>query len=150
MRIGPNLPAKMRGDEVVKMPEVVMDTFNDPHAIKFLATVDSEGTPNTVPIGSLIAVNEEMLAFADMMLNKTKKNLLATGKVAATVYKPPMTAYQVKGTFQGFQTSGPLIEMYNEQEPIRLSAISNVSSVGTIKVEEVYFAQVPFPGRRIA
>lgn len=134
----------------MKIPKLVMDKFNDIHAIKFLATVDSEGIPNTVPIGSLIAADEETLAFADMLINKTKKNLLATKKAAATVYKPPMTAYQVKGTFQGFQTSGPLIEMYNGQEMMRLSTISNVSSVGIIKVEEVYFAQAPFPGKRIA
>nr|MDO8098441.1 pyridoxamine 5'-phosphate oxidase family protein [Candidatus Njordarchaeota archaeon] len=132
------------------MPKQIVGMFNDPAAVKFMATVDTEGKPNTVVIASLIAMDQETLAFADLMMNKTKKNLMTTKRVAVTVYKPPMSSFQVKGTFLGFQTSGPLIEIYNQVDQMRLSATSNVDKVGLIKVEEVYMNQLPFPGRRIA
>lgn len=132
------------------MPKVVQDLFNDPDAIKFLATVDTEGKPNVVMISSLVAIDEETLAFADLMMNKTKKNLLATKKVAATVFKPPMASYQVKGTFEGFQTSGFLVDVFNEADQLRYSSYLNVKQAGTIRVEEVYLAQLPIPGKRIA
>jgi len=135
---------------LAKMPKEIMELFNDPASIKFLATVDSQGKPNVVVIASLVAINDETLAFADMMINKTKRNLMTTKKVAATVYKPTMSSFQVKGTFLGFVREGPLVEMFNMPDPIRLNTVSNVDQVGLIKVEEVYFAQMPFPGRRIA
>ncbi|MGQ9722928.1 MAG: pyridoxamine 5'-phosphate oxidase family protein, partial [Candidatus Jordarchaeum sp.] len=130
---------------VLNLPTVV-----NPASIKFLATVDSEGKPNAVVIASLVAIDDETLAFADLMINKTKENLLNTKKVAATVYKPAMNSFQVKGTFMGFQNSGLLIDIFNSVDQIRLNTVSNIDSIGLIKVEEVYFAQMPFPGRRIA
>ena len=135
---------------MAKMPKEVMELFNDPASIKFMATVDSEGKPNAVVVASLVAIDDETLAFADMMINKTKKNLMTTKKVAATVYKPTMSSFQVKGTFVEFQNSGLLVEIFNSVDQIRLNTVSNIDSVGLIKVEEVYFAQMPFPGRRIA
>ena len=135
---------------MAKMPKEVMELFNDPASIKFMATVDSEGKPNAVVVASLVAIDDETLAFADLMINKTKKNLLTTKKVAATVYKPTMSSFQVKGTFVEFQNSGLLVEIFNSVDQIRLNTVSNIDSVGLIKVEEVYFAQMPFPGRRIA
>lgn len=135
---------------MAKMPKEVMELFNNPASIKFLATVDSEGKPNAVVIASLVAIDDETLAFADLMINKTKENLLNTKKVAATVYKPAMNSFQVKGTFMGFQNSGLLIDIFNSVDQIRLNTVSNIDSIGLIKVEEVYFAQMPFPGRRIA
>jgi len=135
---------------LAKMPRVVQDLFNDLNAIKFLATVDAEGKPNVVMISSLVAIDEETLAFADLMMNKTKKNLLTTKKVAATVFKPPLASYQVKGTFEGFQTSGFLVDVFNEHELLRHSSYMNVKQAGTIRVEEVYLAQLPTPGKRIA
>lgn len=139
---------------MVKMPKQVMDLFNDQSAIKFLSTVDPEGIPNVALIASLTTADEETLAFADVMMNKTKKNLTLSKnvpkKVAAVVYKPLMAQYQVKGTFLGFQTSGPLLDAYKKSELDVLRQASSILSVGTIKVEEVYLSQPPLPGKRIA
>jgi hypothetical protein len=132
------------------MAKDVSATFNDPTAIKFLATTDEDGTPNNALVGTLLAVDDETLAFADMMLCKTKKNLETTKKAAATVWKPAMTSFQVKGTFLGWQTNGPLIEMYNQPEMMRLNTTGRIDKIGLIKVEEVYLSSIPLPGRRLA
>lgn len=52
---------------MAKMPKQVMELFNDPASIKFLATVDSEGKPNAVVIASMVAIDNRTLAFADLI-----------------------------------------------------------------------------------
>jgi len=139
---------------MAKMPKQVMDLFNDPDAVKFLATVDAEGKPNCAFIASLMAPGEDILIFADMMMNKTKKNLTNTKKVAATVYKAPWSSYQVKGTFEGFQRSGLLYDMAQalskESPQLKGKIYFYIKQIGVIRVEEVYLSQVPIPGKRIA
>ncbi len=66
---------------------------------------------NAVPKGSLRAVSEEVIAFADIFGDKTNKNLQLNKKVSALAFKMnPVTGYQIKGTFLGFQTSGELFD----------------------------------------
>ena len=87
-------------------------------------------------------------------MNKTKKNLISTGKVAATVFKAPWSSYQVKGTFEGFQRSGPLYDMaqaISKESPfLKGKVYFYIKQVGVIRVDEVYLSQTPIPGKRIA
>ena len=94
---------------MAKMPQVVMEKFADMEAAKFMATVDADGMPNVAAILSIMPFGEEKLVFVDLMMNKTRKNLLDNGKVAVSVLTKEAVSYQVKGTFEGFQTSGPLL-----------------------------------------
>ena len=93
---------------MAKMAQEVIDLFNEPQASKVLATCDNASTLNVVPKGTIAAVDEETVAFGDIMGDKTNVNLEATRKAAVAVFKMqmPPVGYQVKGTFQGFQTSG--------------------------------------------
>ena len=139
---------------MAKMPKQVMDLINDPDAVKFLATIDDEGKPNCALIASLSAAGEDTLIFADLMMNKTKKNLISTRRVAATVYKAPWSSYQIKGTFEGFQSSGFLYDMaqaLSKESPLLKGKVYfYIKQIGVIKVDEVYLSQVPIPGKRIA
>ena len=87
---------------MAKMPQVVMEKFADMEAAKFMATVDDEGVPNVAPILSLMPFGEDKLVFVDIMMNKTRKNLLSNGKVAASVLTKDGISYQVKGA-RGFR-----------------------------------------------
>ena len=120
---------------MVKMPEEVMEIFNDWSASKAVATADAEGKLNVVPVRTFSVVDEETLAFGDVFLGKTKANLETTQKVAVTAFKGS-TGYQIKGTFQEFLTSGPIFEEMKEavKEKLKLDAKSAV----ILKVEEVY------------
>lgn len=132
---------------MVKMPKEVMDMFNDLEASKVLATVDAEGKINVVPVGSLAAVDEETIAFAELFVEKTKRNLEATRRASATAFKG-LEGYQVKGTFQGFQTSGPIFDQLGGKVKELLGL--DVKSVGTIRVEEVYSVAPSEQGKKIA
>jgi hypothetical protein len=80
------------------------------------------------------------------------RNLEATKKAAVTIFKivtaPPFPAFQIKGTFQGFQTSGPLFDQFAKQ--IKQALGMDIKGVGTIKVEEVYSSSPLEPGKKLA
>jgi hypothetical protein len=70
-------------------------------------------------------------------------------KVSALAFKTnPVTGYQVKGTFIGFQTSGELFDRFAKEvkEEIKLG----IRAVGTIRVDEIYAVAPPEPGKKIA
>lgn len=128
---------------MAKMPKEVMDLFNDPKAYKVLATADATGNPNVVPKGSIIAVDEETIAFADVMGKKTNANIDANKKVALLAFKMSpdgSTGYQAKGIFHEFQTSGALLDRFSKfLEPRGLKP----KTAGIIKVDEVYNCMPP-------
>lgn len=135
---------------MAKMPKEVMDMLKDPQSAKALATCDDAAKLNVVPKGTLTAVDDETIAFADIFGDKTNVNLKATHKAAVAVFGMalPPVGYQVKGTFQGFQTSGALFDTFAQQVKQLLNL--DVRAVGTIKVNEVYAAGVPAPGTKMA
>ena len=126
-----------------KLPKEAMDLFNDPQASKVIATVDANGKPNVAAKGTLMAVDEETIAYSEMAGAKTRANLESTKKAAVLVFKG-RTTYQVKGDFQGFQTSGDVFGQVAKQVKERLNI--DIKNVGIIKVEEVY----GIGGRKIA
>ena len=134
---------------MAKMPKEVVDLFNDPSSAKVLATAGADLEVNAVPKGSVRALDEERLAFADIFGGKTNKNLEANKKVSVLAFKMnPVAGYQIKGTFLGFQTSGDLFDRFAREvkERIKLS----IKAVGTIRVDEVYAVAPPQPGKKIA
>jgi len=135
---------------MAKMSKEVMEVFNDPSSAKVLATAGSTALEvNAVPKGSLRAVSEEVIAFADIFGDKTNKNLQLNKKVSALAFQTsPVAGYQVKGTFLGYQTSGELFEGFAKmvKEKIKL----DIRAVGTIRVDEVYAVAPPEPGKKIA
>ena len=120
---------------MAKLPQEAMDLFNDPKALKLIATVDAVGKPNVAAKGSVTAIDDETIAYVEMAGTKTRTNLEATKKAAVLACKG-MKSYQAKGVFQGFQTSGNIFQRVAKQlkEAFNLDA----KNVGIIKVEEVY------------
>jgi hypothetical protein len=134
---------------MAKMSKEVMDVFNDPKSVKVLATAGTILEIDAVPKGSLRALDEELIAFADIFGDKTNQNLEVNKKVAALAIRmDPVAGYQIKGTFQGFQTSGELFDRFAKEIKERIKM--NIKAVGTIKVDEVYAVAPPQPGKKIA
>ena len=110
--------------------------YRSADSTKMMATVDEKGFPNVAPVGSITAVDSETIAFAELFIKKTKANLENTKKVAIVIFKGPMVGYQLKGTFAGFQTSGPIFDSFSEKV---MSAMKlQIKSVGIIKVDNVF------------
>jgi len=120
---------------MAKLPQEAMDFLNDPKALKLIATVDANGKPNVATKGSVMTIDDETVAYAEMAGTKTRTNLEATKRAAVLACKG-LKSYQAKGVFQGFQTSGDIFQRVAKQlkEAFNLDA----NNVGIIKVEEVY------------
>ena len=136
---------------MAKITKEVMDLLNErPLVPKVLSTSDAAGALNAVPKETLSAIDEETIAFADIWGDKTNVNLKANSKTAVAIFKigvPPI-GYQIKGTFQGFQTSGPVFDTFAKAVKDMLNL--DIKALGVIKVDEVYSAAPPNPGAKIA
>ncbi len=135
---------------MAKMSREVMDVFNDPGSAKVLATAGSTALEvNAAPKGSLRAVSEDVIAFADIFGDKTNKNLQLNKRVSALAFKlSPVAGYQVKGTFLGFQTSGELFDRFAREIKEKINL--DIRAVGTIRVDEIYAVAPPDAGKKIA
>ena len=133
---------------MVAIPKEVVDILNAQDSIKILASADENGVPNAVPVYSITPISNDTLAFAEMMIKHTKQNLEKMGKASVTVFKLPATAYQLKGTFLGFQTSGLLFDNFSKR--MAEYKLPPVKSVGTIKVEEVFAASPGSNSKKLA
>jgi hypothetical protein len=108
-----------------------MDLFNDPNSAKVLATAGTALEINAVPKGSLRAIGEDLMAFADIFGDKTNKNLAINKKVSALAFRTnPLAGYQIKGTFLGFQTSGELFDRFAKEIKERIKL--DIRAVGTM------------------
>ena len=124
-----------------------MDVLSASDSAKMLATVDAKGIPNVVPLW-FVAVDAETIAFAEVFIKKTKENLEKNKQVALAVFKGPMTGYQLKGTFSGFQTSGPVFD--NFAKKIMEAMKMQIKSVGIIKVGAVFSASPGQDSKKLA
>ncbi len=135
------------------IPKEVLDLLRAQDSIKVLGSVDENGVPNAVFVGSITPISEDTLAFAENFIIHTKHNLEKTGKASVAVLNQwgisangqilPVTAYQLKGTFLGFQTSGPLFDNFSKHgDEMRTRGIKLpiLKSVGTIRIDEVFAA----------
>jgi hypothetical protein len=138
---------------MAKIPQGVMEFFKEPMVAKVIATADTNGELNVSPKGSLVPLDEETLAYADLygLGSRTHQNLLATEKAAVMAYRvtatAPFTAYQVKGTLDQSFTSGPLFEKV--AGPIVATGME-IKAVNTIKVDSVYSESPLEPGKKLA
>ena len=124
-----------------------MDILSASDSAKMLATVDAKGIPNVVPLW-FVAVDAETIAFAEVFIKKTKENLEKNKQVALAVFKGPMTGYQLKGTFSGFQTSGPVFDNFAKKS--METSKMHIKSVGIIKVTEVFSASPGQNSKKLA
>ena len=104
---------------------------------KFLATLDVEGQPNCVPVISLTPWDDTTLVFGEFFMNKTRKNLHINSKVGVAVINEKLEGWSLKGTFLGFETTGPRIEWLNQTPMFRYNAYTSARSAGAIRIEQV-------------
>jgi hypothetical protein len=129
------------------LSDEAMSLFNNPGASKVLATIDSLGSLNVVPKGSLSAIDKKTLIYAEISGGKTESNLKPGNRVAALAFTvSPLVGYQVKGKFESFQTQGPLFEKVGKK--VKEMIHVDIRSVGMIKVEEIYSVVPNFPPKR--
>jgi len=103
------------------VPKEVQDVFNDPAAIKVLATRSGENL-HVIPLGSLSAPDANTIVCAAIHMREAHENLRTAAETGAKVSTlavkagpgGPPQAYQVRCRVKAFMTSGPLFEGMRE------------------------------------
>ena len=104
---------------------------------KFMGTVDAAGVPNCVPVTTTTRYDDQTLVFGEFLMNKTRKNLLACGKVGVAVITEDFDAWSLRGSFLGFETSGDCVDFINQSPLFRYNAYTSIRAAGIIRIESV-------------
>jgi len=120
---------------MVEISQEAQESFNNPEAVRVVATVDEQGNPHAVPVGSLQFIGNDTFAFAVVALKKTKENLEKTKKAALLSFTmfPKPGGYKVDGTFVRFETEGKLFDTFASVVKEKLGV--HITHVGIIKAE---------------
>lgn len=97
---------------MVKMPNEVVEAINKDIA-KIIATVDQDGVPHAIHVGSFSAPSNEMLIAANVLMKRTAKSLDAMkkdGKPASLLVLDGPKSYEVRCTVGDYITSGPMFD----------------------------------------
>lgn len=127
----------------MKMSEEIQEMINGNYV--HLATTSTDGKPNVVPVGAIRAISDSELLIADVLFDKTKKNLLENPRVAIAVEalkKESPAAYQLKGQARVF-TDGEIFgkaEAMLEKMRKKNSRHSDLTlkSAVLVTVDEIY------------
>lgn len=98
-----------------------------------LATVDSNGVPHAVPIGTVAVLNDATLLFGALFMNKTLDNIKANPNAAVSVWKGAK-GYQFKGRAV-VEESGPDFEAASnlvKKGKIKAAVVFNIDSIYNI------------------
>jgi len=117
------------------IPDRILDILAEPRSVKMIGTVNNSGIPNVVVISTISVLDPETIAFADIALGKTKKNLERNGKLTVTVTGMEKEAYQIRCKFDHFETTTPLFDLW--REVIWEKMMMDLKGVAIAKVTEV-------------
>jgi hypothetical protein len=136
------------------LPKEVQDLYNDPAAIKILATRSGEDL-HVIPLGSLRAIDANTIICATIHMREAHENLHIAAETGARVSTlalkvgpgGPPQAYQVRCRVKAFVTSGPIFEGVKENLKNRGMEVRGVWILEPLEV----LAQVgPNAGKKIA
>ncbi len=98
----------------MKNLENVKALFTDPKAAKIIATVSAQGEPHAIVAGTVVVLDEDALAFAEIFMKKTSQNLADTGKIAILAEKGA-ESYLVNGANPTRHTDDAIYDELNKK-----------------------------------
>ncbi len=103
---------------------------------KFLATRSTSGTPNVVPVISILPADDrpDTLFFGNFLLRKSISNLNTDQRVAVLVFTPELRGWILRGDFLEFQRTGAYFDRQMGSSLLRYNAYTGIRSAGLIHV----------------
>ncbi|MBW1888179.1 MAG: hypothetical protein JRI52_07510 [Deltaproteobacteria bacterium] len=124
------------------MPKEIIEALKETDTIKVLTTTDEGGIPHTVFKGSLMALDNETLAYMELLETcRTQRNMLRNhwdNKLVAVgiLNEKKGISYQIKGEPVRFIYNGPIWDQFLEQT-WKMIPQSDPAGVWLIRVKEV-------------
>ncbi len=118
----------------MKNLEKVSKLFQDNESVKVVSTVSKEGEIHSIVAGSVMVVDDDTMAVAEILMNTTSANLTFGGKAALLVVKG-MESYLVTATVQEKLTDGQLYNTVSE----KFAAMNmQIRAFWTFSVDKIY------------
>ncbi len=118
----------------MKNLENVSKLFMDKESTKIISTVAEDGEVHSIVAGSIIVVDDDTMAVAEVFMNTTSANLRANSKVALLAIKG-MESYLVSATVQNRFTDGELFDKFSKMfESMKFKP----KAVWTFSVDKIY------------
>jgi len=116
-----------------------MKTFETP---KFMATKDSSGEPNVVPVLSWTVYEGNTLVYGDFMTYKTRNNLNnGNTKFSILVFTTDLDSWLIKADFESFHRNDEIYEFIAQTPLFRYNQYTNARGAG---VAEAIWASEKF------
>lgn len=116
---------------MAKLPEVVLQAWEQRNCPPTLTTVNADGVPNSVYVSNVKLLDDEHIAIADGAFNKTRENILH-GSTGCLLFLTEQGAYQLKGHFD-YHREGPVKDDATHWAkpvwPIQAVVVLNIESV---------------------
>lgn len=115
-----------------------MKQFIENNRPSYVATTSAEGIPNVSPKRTIRVLDENHLAFADILSPKTRQNLKENNNVCVLlVNAQEARGYQFKGKAE-YLTTGELFEKISAEIKERMPQFPAVQGVVKIKVDQIF------------
>lgn len=95
----------------MKNLEHVSKLFQKQESVKVISTISKDGELHSIIAGSVMVLNENTMAVAEVFMNTTSANLDANSKVALLGVNG-MESYLVNATVENHHTDGELFETF--------------------------------------
>ncbi len=118
----------------MKKLEQVSNLFQDQASVKVISTISKDGELHSIVAGSIMVVDENTMAVAEVMMHTSAANLAASGKASILAVKG-MESYLVNATVEKRNTDGPLFDVIAE----KFAAMNmTIKAVWTFSVDKIY------------
>ena len=113
----------------------LLDALKGEMTPKFLATRNTEGVPNVVPVISILPEDEQSdtLFFGNFLLRKSIKNLEEDHRVGILVITQELQGWILKGDFLEFQRTGSYVDRQMSSSLLRYNAYTGIRTAGIIR-----------------
>ncbi len=118
----------------MKNLENVKKLFTDSGAAKIISTISADGELHAIVAGTVVVFDEDTLAFAEVMMKKTSKNILDTGKIAILAEKGA-ESYLVNGKNPIRHTDDEIYSTLKEKFSFLQSPID---AVWTCEIDKIF------------
>ena len=125
--------------EVLEQHPGLLDALRGEMTPKFLATRSAAGTPNVVPVISILPADDQpdTLFFGNFLLRKSIQNLKEDARVGILVITPELRGWMLKGDLVEFQRTGAYVDRQMSGSLLRYNAYTGIRNAGIIRVRSI-------------
>ena len=118
---------------MIKLPERVIEAWENREGPIILTTVDENGIPNAIYASCVSMYNNNTVVVADNYFNKTQHNILSTSVGSLLFITKKGKSYQLKGSIS-YHTEGEIFEDMKKWNRLNLPG----HAAAALNITEVY------------